>query len=54
MNGGLTMQDNVIGSNSATGTPISEYNVSKNGTFRRVRVSATFEILDTDKQLNIL
>ena len=51
MNGGLTMQDNVIGSNSATGTPISEYNVSKNGTFRRVRVSATFEILDTDKQL---
>ena len=51
MNGGLTMQDNVIGSNNAIGTPISEYNVSKNGTFRRVRVSATFEILDADKQI---
>ena len=51
MNGGLTMQDNVIGSNNSIGTPISEYNVSKNGTFRRVRVSATFEILDADKQI---
>ena len=51
MNGGLTMQDNVIGGNLATGTPISDYNVSDNGTFRRVRVSATFEILDADKQI---
>ena len=51
MNGGLTMQDNVIGGNLATGTPISDYNVSENGTFRRVRVSATFEILDADKQI---
>ena len=51
MNGGLTMQDNVIGGNLAIGTPISDYNVSKNGTFRRVRVSATFEILDANKQI---
>tara|TARA_R110000765_G_scaffold63570_4_gene123466 strand:- start:1441 stop:3246 length:1806 start_codon:yes stop_codon:yes gene_type:complete len=48
MNGGLTMQDNVIGSNLAIGRPISEYNVSENGTFRILRVSATFEILQID------
>ena len=51
MNGGVTMQDNVIGTSTASGYPISNYNVSDNGTFRRVRVSATFEILDTDKQI---
>ena len=51
MNGGLTMQDNVIGGSGASGTPISQYNVSDNGTFRRVRVSATFEILDASKQI---
>ena len=51
MNGGLTMQDNVIGSNTASGYPISNYNVSENGTFRRVRVSATFEVLDGNGQI---
>ena len=51
MNGGLTMQDNVIGGGAAWGTPISRYNVSENGTFRKVRVSATFEILDANKQI---
>ena len=51
MNGGIEMQDNVIGGNLPIGTPISEYNVSENGTFRKVRVSATFEILDTNKQI---
>jgi hypothetical protein len=51
MNGGLTMQDNVIGGSGITGTPISQYNVSENGTFRRVRVSATFEILDAYKEI---
>tara|TARA_R110001599_G_scaffold4411_3_gene22869 strand:- start:303 stop:2093 length:1791 start_codon:yes stop_codon:yes gene_type:complete len=51
MNGGLTMQDNVIGSQMSAGNPISNYNVSENGTFRRVRVSATFEILDADSQV---
>ncbi len=43
MNGGLTMQDNVIGT-----SPISDYNVSDNGTFRRLRVKATFEIIGSD------
>jgi len=51
MNGGATMQDNVIGSSTALGYPISDYNVSDNGTFRRVKVSATFEILDSNKNI---
>jgi len=52
MNGGLTMQDNVIGGNLETGTPISDYNVSENGTFRRLRVSATFDIIYIDADDN--
>jgi len=48
MNGGLMMQDNVIGETSIVGNPISRFNVSDNGTFRRVRVSATFEIIDNE------
>mgnify|MGYP003148412102 CR=1 FL=1 len=51
MNGGLTMQDNVIGGSAAIGTPVSQYNVSENGAFSRVRVSATFDILDANKQI---
>jgi len=51
MNGGLTMQDNVIGGSGANGTPISAYNVSDNGTFRKLKVSATFEILDANQQI---
>ena len=46
MNGGITMQDNVINKDGISGgSAISEYNVSDNGTFRRVKVSATFEII---------
>mgnify|MGYP003635720722 CR=1 FL=1 len=50
MNGGLTMQDNVINTDGITGgSAISIFNVSDNGTFRRLRVSATFEIIgDTE------
>ena len=51
MNGGSVMQDNVIGGDLATGTPISEYNVSENGTFRMVRVSATFDIINEDGEI---
>ena len=51
MNGGLTMQDNVIGSQMSFGSPISNYNVSENGTFRRIRVKATFEILDSEANI---
>jgi len=51
MNGGLTMQDNVIGGSAPTGTAISQYNVSDNGTFRRVKVSATFNVLNSDKDV---
>jgi len=46
MNGGLTMQDNVINKDGISGgSAISIFNVSDNGTFRRLRVSATFEIM---------
>tara|TARA_R110000772_G_scaffold174644_1_gene286502 strand:+ start:29 stop:1837 length:1809 start_codon:yes stop_codon:yes gene_type:complete len=48
MNGGLTMQDNVIGGNLPAGSPISDYNVSDNGTFRKLKVSATFDIIDSN------
>jgi len=51
LNGGKTMQDNVIGSNSPVGTAVSAYNVSQNGTFRYVRVEARFEILDANLNL---
>ena len=46
MNGGLTMQDNVIQTTGGSGgSPISLFNVSDNGTFRKLRVTATFEII---------
>jgi len=51
MNGGLVMQDNVIGNSAATGNPISNYNVSKNGTFRHLEVVAKFEIIGADGQI---
>jgi len=51
MNGGITMQDNVIGASAALGFPISNYNVSENGTFRKIRVSASFDIINGDGQI---
>ena len=46
MNGGAVMQDNVIGT-----SPISNYNVSENGTFRRVKVSVTFDIINGNGEI---
>ena len=51
MNGGLVMQDNVIGNSAATGNPVSNYNVSKNGTFRHLEVKANFEIIGADGEM---
>ena len=52
MNGGLTMQDNVLGaSGGAVGTPISRYNVSRNGTFRRLKVTPYYEIINGDGEI---
>jgi len=51
MNGGLTMQDNVIGGSGMSGTPISQYNVSENGTIRHIRVSAKFDVLDDNQNI---
>jgi len=46
MNGGAVMQDNVIGN-----SPISNYNVSENGTFRRVKVTVTFDIINGNGEI---
>jgi len=46
MNGGLTMQDNVLSGTSAMGSPISDYNVSRNGTFRAIKVTPFYEVID--------
>ena len=47
MNGGALMQDNVVGNSSPAGDVISLYNISENGTMRRLRVEARFEIIDS-------
>ena len=54
MNGGLVMQDNVLSGNSAMGTPISQFNVSRNGSFRNVRVFYNAEIINADGELETL
>tara|TARA_R110002110_G_scaffold65914_1_gene181092 strand:+ start:1057 stop:2850 length:1794 start_codon:yes stop_codon:yes gene_type:complete len=47
MNGGLTMQDNVLGTAGvAMGNPITKYNVSRNGTYRIVRVIPSIQIIN--------
>jgi hypothetical protein len=46
MNGGAVMQDNVIGA-----SPVSNYNVSDNGTFRRIKVTANFDIINADGEI---
>jgi len=51
MNGGLTMQDNVLSGTGAMGTPISRYNVSRNGTFRRLKVTPYYEIINGDGEI---
>ena len=51
MNGGAVMQDNVLGNAGAMGNYVSYYNVSKNGTYRRLRVKPTFEIINGDGEI---
>ena len=46
MNGGLTVPDNVLSGTSTMGTPISQYNVSRNGTYRVVKVKGLIEIIN--------
>lgn len=47
MNGGALMQDNVVGNSGSAGDIISLYNISENGTMRRLRVEASFDIIDS-------
>ena len=51
MNGGATMQDNVLNGMAAMGTPISNYNVSENGTFRYLKIKANYEIINADGEI---
>ena len=51
MNGGATMQDNVLNGYSAQGNPISLYNVSDNGTYRYLKVKANYEIINADGEI---
>lgn len=53
MNGGLTIQDNVIGGQAVTGNGINRYAITDNGTFRYLKVSASFEVFDDNLQLTI-
>lgn len=51
MNGGLVMQDNVLDSSATSGSPISDYNISKNGSFRNVKVITSCEVINGDGQI---
>lgn len=51
MNGGKVMQDNVVANSGTMGNPISNYNVSKNGTFRRLRVRAAHYIINSNEEI---
>ena len=53
MNGGLTIQDNVIGGQAVKGDGINRYAITDNGTFRYLKVSASFEVFDDNLQLTI-
>jgi hypothetical protein len=52
MNGGLQVQDNVIAGNSgnptAGGYPVSDYNVTRNGSYALVVIAFTFDIIDAN------
>ena len=51
MNGGAIIQDNVLNGYSPSGDPISDYNVSNNGTYRYLKVKANFEIINADGEI---
>tara|TARA_R110002020_G_scaffold199912_5_gene401923 strand:+ start:1049 stop:2824 length:1776 start_codon:yes stop_codon:yes gene_type:complete len=46
MNGGAVMQDNVLGNSGVSGSPVSWFNISKNGTYRNIKVVASFEVIN--------
>ncbi len=51
MNGGATVQDNVLNGYSPTGDPISLFNVSDNGTYRYLKVKANYEIINASGEI---
>ena len=48
MNGGAVMQDNVLGNSGPMGDPVSWFNVSKNGSYRNLRVVAGWEVVNAE------
>jgi hypothetical protein len=51
MNGGATMQDNVLNGTNAVGEPVSQYNVSDNGTYRYLKIQANYEIINAEGEI---
>jgi len=51
MNGGQVMQDNIVSNNASMGNPVSNYNVSNNGAWRRLRVRALPYIINNDGEI---
>ena len=54
MNGGLVNQDNVLSTSGTVGHPISDFNVSNNGTYLTVKVTPSCEIIDADGNLQVV
>ena len=55
MNGGAIMQDNVLSNTSSPGgQPISNYNVSLNGTYRKIKVKATPYVINADGEIAVV
>lgn len=51
MNGGATVQDNVLNEWDALGHPISSFNVSDNGTYRYIKVQVNYEIINASGEI---
>ncbi len=51
MNGGLTIQDNTVSNNGSGYAYVSDFNIAENGTFREVRIEATFEVIRNDGKI---
>ena len=51
MNGGAVVQDNVLGNTISSGNYVSWFNNSNNGTYRNVRVRASWEIINGEGEI---
>ena len=51
MNGGQVMQDNIVSNSASMGNPVSNYNVSKNGAWRRLKITALPYIINNANEI---